>query len=340
MRASIVVLVLIVLIVSAGAGFFLTNPQRGEEMLQSLGLAAPEPENYFAPGVLEAERLNLASTTGGRVLAVLAEEGQGVDAGQVLVRLDPALLEAQKAVLDARHEGALAGLRLLQNGPRPEDLAVARAAVAQAQAAVTAAETGLLDARSSTPISLRDERIDLAQAQVDTARAELAKAQAALDRALRGPSQEEIQRAQAAVEASLAQVAQNEQQLADLNLAAPRQGTVLERLVEPGELAQPGWPVVTLADLDSLKLVVYLPEAELDWVSLGDVIWLRLESQPARLIPGEVVEISDQAEFTPRNVQTPSERLILVYAVTIRISNLDHALKPGMHAEALFRRLP
>jgi ABC-type multidrug transport system ATPase subunit len=301
----------------------------GETLLQALDPANPEPVIYLAPGVLEAESVSLASSSGGRVLEELAEEGQAVRPGQVLVRLDTALMEAQRAVLAAQHEGWLARLRMLQNGPRPEDLAVARAAVAQAQAVVESADTGLENARFSNPLRLRDERTDLARAQLTAAEADLDMARSGLEAVKRGTSPEDFEQAKAAVDASAAKLAQMDQQI-----AAPQQGIVMQWLVEPGELAQPGWPLVSVAGLESLSLVVYLPETELNWVALGEIAWLQLDSQPAALIPGEGVHISDQAQFTPTNVQTSEERVKQVFQVVVQLADSNRRLKPGMPADA------
>jgi hypothetical protein len=103
-----------------------------------------------------------------------------------------------------------------------------------------------------------------------------------------------------------------------------------------GELTLPGQSIVAIANLDILELSVYLPEAELGWASLGDEVQLFIDAYPDREFKGVVIFIADQPEFTPRNVQTPEERVILVYEIRIQVSNLDGALKPGLPAEVTF----
>jgi multidrug efflux pump subunit AcrA (membrane-fusion protein) len=99
-------------------------------------------------------------------------------------------------------------------------------------------------------------------------------------------------------------------------------------------MAAPGLTAVTLADLDSVTLTIYVPGLQLGAVSLGQPVKVMVDAFVDRSFPGTIVHIADEAEFTPRNVRTADDRANLVYAVKIRIENPDHALKPGMQAEA------
>ena len=99
------------------------------------------------------------------------------------------------------------------------------------------------------------------------------------------------------------------------------------------ELAAPGATLLTLADLDHVSLVVYVPEAKLSAVQVGQKVTIRVDSFPNRSFPGEVVHIADQADFIPDRVQAQEDRVALVFAVKISLANPDHLLKPGMPAD-------
>lgn len=126
-------------------------------------------------------------------------------------------------------------------------------------------------------------------------------------------------------------------QFANATIKAPLSGVVLVRAIEPGELATVGTPIVTLADLSTVKLTVYLAERDLGKVGLGEEVVVSVDSYPDQEFLGKVTYISDQAEFTPRSIQTKEERTTQVFGVKIEISNPDRKLKPGMPADAQFK---
>jgi HlyD family secretion protein len=203
------------------------------------------------------------------------------------------------------------------------------------------AQQVLEDARSvDKGETTREEQIAVSQAQVDQAQAGVDQAQAALQALTKGASESELAAVQAAVDAAVAQVNQVKSQIALQTLVAPIDGWILEHLALPGEVVLPGWPVVTLADLSELELVVYVPEMDLKWIRVGDPAKIRVDAYPDKTFSGQVVRIADQAEYTPRNVQTPKERVILVYAVHLRVPNPDGILKPGLPADATFEVQP
>ncbi len=115
----------------------------------------------------------------------------------------------------------------------------------------------------------------------------------------------------------------------------PVSGVVVERLLQVGELAAPGAPLFTLADLDEVTLKVYVPEADLGKVAVGQAVQVTVDAYD-ETFTGQVSTIASQAEFTPSNVQTQAERVHMVFAVKIRLANPDHLLKPGMPADAVF----
>ncbi len=203
-------------------------------------------------------------------------------------------------------------------------------ALARANELLAATETLAAD-----PQRLQAQVID-AQTALNTAEAELEQARAELEDLRAGPTKEELRVAEGRVAEARAALEAVETQIERMTLYAPIGGVVLERPLHIGELAVPGVPVMTLANLDVVELTVYIAASQFDRVALNQEARVRVDSFPGRSFEGKVVYISDEAEFTPRNVQTREERVNLVYAVKIRIENPDHALKPGMPADAFF----
>jgi multidrug efflux pump subunit AcrA (membrane-fusion protein) len=95
--------------------------------------------------------------------------------------------------------------------------------------------------------------------------------------------------------------------------------------------------LLTLADLDRVTLTVYVPESDLGQVQLGQPVSVTVDAYPERVFPGTAVFVASEAEFTPKNIQTREERVNMVFAVKVKLPNGDHALKPGMPADAVLQ---
>jgi HlyD family secretion protein len=192
-------------------------------------------------------------------------------------------------------------------------------------------------------LAMRDQplqanaQIDAARAQLATAEAGLAAAQAKLDAALAGPTAEQLAAAEAQVRQVEAAAGVLEAQVGKLTSAAPRSGVVTKRLVRAGETVAPGAPLLTLADLDTLTLTVYVSERDLGRVRTGQEVDLAVDAYPRETFRGAISSIGTRAEFTPRNVQTKQERVNLVFAIKVRVANPDGRLKPGMPVDARIR---
>lgn len=211
-----------------------------------------------------------------------------------------------------------------------EALRAAQANAAKAQAQLD----GLLDMRNN-PLALRAQ-VDAAEAAYKAAVAVAEAAQAKLDALVAGPTQEQIAVAEAAVKQAEAALGTFQVQQEKMTLRAPLDGLVTRRALRAGELASPGAPVMTIADLTKVRLTVYIPEDQLGRVRLGQRVQVTVDSFPGRAFVGEVVYISPRAEFTPKNIQTQKERVNMVFAVRIRLDNPELLLKPGMPADAVF----
>jgi multidrug resistance efflux pump len=206
----------------------------------------------------------------------------------------------------------------------------------QAIAARDAAQQNLNDL-----LALRENpqqaNVQVAQALAayQQARAAVGVAKANLDMARAGATQEQIDVACNGVEQARTALDALIVQRQKYTLYAPMDGTVVERIGHEGENALPGTTLLTLGSFDTVDLTIYVPEPDVGKVFLEQPVEVSVDSFPGETFLGRVVWISDQAEFTPKNVQTKEERVNTVFAVKVRIPNPDHKLKPGLPADAV-----
>jgi len=146
----------------------------------------------------------------------------------------------------------------------------------------------------------------------------------------------QLEAAKATVNQAQTQLSALESQIEKLTVYAPLDGVVLTRSIQPGEVIQAGMTAVTIAKLDTLKVTVYISEDRYGEVKLGDSASLGVDSFPNETFSATVTRIADQAEYTPRNVQTKEERQTTVYAVELSVENPDGKLKPGMPVDVTF----
>jgi HlyD family secretion protein len=202
-------------------------------------------------------------------------------------------------------------------------------------------------ARDAAQQNLHDllaQRDNPQQAEVQVVQAEAAYQQAVaavgvakanLDNLRAGPTQEQIEVARTGVEQAHAALDALKVQRRNYTLHAPISGMVLERVIHEGENALQGTTLLTLGNLDTVDLTVYVPEPEVGKVFFEQPVEVTVDSFPDETFLGQVIWISDKAEYTPKNIQTKEERVTTVFAVKARIPNPDQKLKPGMPADAV-----
>lgn len=309
----------------------------------------PEPtDRVRVSGHVEATETRLAPEAGGRILAFTIEEGDRVEAGQEVLKLDTRDVDLALQRARAEEAQADAQLRLLLAGARPEDIRQAQSQVAAATADVLAARAELeaadldlqrfeaLLATNSGSRKQRDDaatRRDVAAERVKASESRVNAADEALARLRAGARREEIDAARARVAATDAQIATLEKNLTDTILRSPVSGIVTEKLVEPGEVIAPRTPVAVIVDLDKVWADVFVPEPAIPRLTIGQQAQIFTDAGGSG-IAGTVTYISPRAEFTPRNVQTADERSKLVYRVRVSVDNKDGVLKQGMPVEA------
>ena len=193
-----------------------------------------------------------------------------------------------------------------------------------------------LRALRDNPLALVSQ-VHAAASQYELAAAGVGVARTKLDELKAGPTAEEVAVAEAQVAQARAAGAALETQIAKMSVRTPVDGIVTSRSAHAGEAAIAGTTLMTIANLDEVKLTIYVPEDELNRVFLGQEVEVQVDSYPGRVFTGTVSYISQQAEFTPKNVQTEKERVNMVFAVRVRLANPEHLLKPGMPADALIR---
>jgi HlyD family secretion protein len=443
-RVALIVVAVVVVFLVAGGIVLAVSPDARRQVSEQLGAGSQEGGDLMASGFIEAEEITVAPELGGHVVELLVDEGDEVEAGQVLVRLNGLLLDAQIEAAQAGLEVAQASLDQAQAGARPEQIRQAEAALAQAEAArdgayqawqdtiairdtpqeldaqiaqaraqVAAAEAALAQATKlkdaveiahdnyweakeamadaedqlkEIPVSMRpslpglqldfhlipsaywkawvgvntaqvgldgtraalsdlyamrndpqelNAQVHAAEAQYHAAEASVEMARAQLNGLRAGATAEEIAAVEAQVEQAQAALDALLVLRDKLTITAPVGGLVLECSIHRGELAAPGATLLTLGDLGEVTLTVYVPEDRLGHVQVGQAVEVRVDSFPERRFMGTVVAIAHEAEFTPRNVQTQEERVNMVFAVDVEIPNPDHALKPGLPADAV-----
>ncbi|MBS1250153.1 MAG: hypothetical protein MAG431_01743 [Chloroflexi bacterium] len=222
---------------------------------------------------------------------------------------------ARLAAAKERYEIALDYYNSLLTGEYSLAMEAAEIGLAQAEAVVKQAEAGLSQAEAG---------VALVEANLAIAESNKAQAEA-------GVAQAEKMAAQAEAALALSEI-----QRQKLTITAPTSGVVMTRSVEPGELVIPGQSVMVIGKLDELRVTVYIPENIYGQVSVGDSAELSVDSFPEETFQATVLRISDEAEYTPRNVQTKEDRSTTVYAIELSVTDPESKLKPGMPSDVAF----
>lgn len=286
-------------------------------------------------GRIEAPMVDLGPKVPGRVVEVLVREGDRVKAGALLVRLD--LGETSIAVEreQAGVRSAQARAEDLQAGTRGSEIDVIAAEVADRRAAVSLAEKEterqrfLLDRKVGTQ---RD--YDRARTDLERARAALKGSQERLELAREGTRVKQTQAAQAETERAQAVLKQSVAIARENEIRAPADGIIVHRLAEPGQLVGAGQPAVTMAFANRLYVRTFIPETKLGRVKMGMPARVTVDAFPNREFPAHITEISPDAEFTPKAVETKSERVNLVYGAKADLDRgWNEPLVPGQPAE-------
>jgi HlyD family secretion protein len=309
-------LLALVAVAGVGAGF----------IYWQLGRDGAAASGLIVSGNIEAHQslVSFKDVTS-RIVELPFDEGQWVEQGQLIARLD-----------DSNYR---------------QEVVVDETAVQVQQQQLASARQNLIAAQNT----VANDRADFAQKSIDYQRyqelwkenststqsrdlAETAMKQSAAaqkrDQAMVGVAQENIAAAEASVKNAEETLRLAKITLGYTVLRAPFSGVILVRQTELGEVMQPGTPVVTLADLDHVWLRAYVAETDLGKIRWGQDATVTTDTYPGKRYPGRISFISSSAEFTPKSVETHQERVTLVYRIKIDVENPNHELKPGMPADA------
>ncbi|MEC7523608.1 MAG: HlyD family efflux transporter periplasmic adaptor subunit [Myxococcota bacterium] len=298
-------------------------------------------------GVVEGEGVDLASRIGARVTGAPVEEGQTVEAGAVILELACDEPEARLAEAEAR----LAAARAQASGAAAQAEAARRQTqAARASIGAARAQASALDAQASVAAreadrveSMGDHAAAARRDQARTAATGL-EAQLAAARAQRAAASRQASASASQAEAAAAQAEASDRSVAALEavvraarvavdecrIVAPRAGVLERRYVEVGELVMPGATVARVVDPAVVTVTFYVPNADVDEARVGMGAEVVADALPSRPFRGTVRRVALEAEFTPRNIQTRSDRDRLVFPVEVRVDNPDGALRPGM----------
>lgn len=312
----------------------------GAAAIGGWGLVRDKRDSHtlVANGTIEATEVEVSSKLPGRLAQLLVDEGDQVQAGQVIGRLDTAEFDADAAQARAALARAEAQLRELLVGSRPQEIEEARANLQQAEDNLTLAKDdwNRFDALFKEGAVSAQER-DRAKNRIDVAASQVKAARERYELVRIGPRLEVIEAARHERDRAKAALETAQVRLRDSTILAPLKAIVLTKRAEQGEVVNPGFPIVILVDPGDLWLRVYIPESEIGLVGIGQDAAVTVDSFPDRHFDGKVIEISSKAEFTPRTVQTKKERVNLVFGVKIRLDNHERLLKPGMPADTEIR---
>jgi membrane fusion protein YbhG len=282
-------------------------------------------------GTVEVTSVEASFKIAGRVKERLVDEGEQVKAGQVLARLEDADQVREVAIRSAETKAAAASLAELEAGSRTEEIAQAEAAVAAAEAETVRSADDFRRQEAlfrKEVIPRRD--LDTARSARDTAQARVREAREGLALVRKGPRRERIDQARAHLGGAEEALSLARTRLDYTTLASPLSGLVLSKNAEPGEQVAPGTPVVTIGNIADTWVRAYVNETDLGRVKVGQKVRITSDTWPGKAYDGTVSFISQEAEFTPKNIQTEKERVKLVYRIKVTVPNPAMELKPGM----------
>jgi HlyD family secretion protein len=312
--------ILIVVLIAAVAAWFFLGGKKNDP---GSGLSVR--------GNVDIRDVHLGFRVSGRLAMMEVDEGDAVEAGQILARLDAVPYEHAGEDSVARVAAARARLNLLEAGYRIEEIAQAQAQVEAHEVSLANAERGLtretaMKGTGASPVKLYDDALDLR----DNARAQLKLAEASLDLLNAGFRVEEIAQARAELAAGEASLAAVMLKVEDTILKAPSDGVILTRAVEPGTILNAGATVYSLTITRPVWIRAYVDEPDLGRLRPGQAVEVFTDSFPDMPYAGRIGFISPTAEFTPKTVETQELRTSLVYRFRVVVEDPDAALRQGM----------
>lgn len=292
--------------------------------LQRYGLDKGDGGVVSGNGRIEAVEIDVASKMPGRVKEILVSEGEFVKAGQTVALMDTGTLEAQRRQAEAQLQQARSAIAVARSqlAQRESDKAAAQATLAQRSAELNAARSHLtrsvaLAAKGYVSTQVEDDaktRVEGAEAAVGAASAQVAAAESAI-----ASARSQVASAQSTAAAAQANIDRIQTDIDDAALKAPRDGRVQYLVAHPGEVIAAGGRVLGMIDLADMYMTFFLPATAAGQVALKDEVHLVLDMAPQYVIPAQVSFVADEAQFTPKTVETKSEREKLMFRVRAQL---------------------
>jgi HlyD family secretion protein len=323
MKRVIPIVILLAGVIAAGVYYY------------PLLIKKPAPVNQLTlSGNIEAHESLVGFKVPGRIVDLPIEEGQQVEQGALLARLDDADYKQRVSVDEATVRVRESSLALTLAGTRQQEVKAAQQTMLDAQADL---DEKKIDNQRAQQLFVKDEvsaqERDLTATALKRAEAIFKASQQRYNEAVEGSRKEDIAIAHANLNEAGANLGLSQVNLGYTILRAPFAGVVTVRQAELGEVVSPGSPVITLSDLDHIWLRAYVAETDLGRIHWGQEATITTDTYPGKQYHGRISFISPDAEFTPKSVQTYKERVTLVYRIKIDIDNPNHELKPGMPAD-------
>jgi HlyD family secretion protein len=320
------ILVLVLLVAAVAVGIY----------LYPKFVRKPAPTNELTlSGNIEAHESLVSFRVQGRISELPIEEGQEVQQGALLARLEDADYRQRVRVDEASVGVRESNLALTLAGTREQEIKASQQSMLDAKADL---EEKQIDYDRAQKLFAKDEVSaqdrDLAATAFKRSQAVYQAAEQRYSEAVEGSRKEDIAIARANLKQAQTNLGLSRVDLGYTILRSPYAGVITVREAELGEVVSPGTPIVTLADLDHVWLRAYIAETDLGRIHWGQEATITTDTYPGKQYHGRISFISPSAEFTPKSVQTYTERVTLVYRIKIDIDNRNHELKPGMPADA------
>lgn len=313
------------------------------------GCSESKNENSIeVSGTVEATQISINSEIAGKLKEVLVEEGISIKEGLVLAKIDSTIQALQVQQAESALASARESSKQTKTGSREQQIAQAKAGVEQVDALLKGAKESSANAQDNlkriellekdggaTTQQLLDAqtRNNVAQAQVEAYNAQKKSAQEQLALLKDGSTTEAINIANAGVSQAMTNLEIAKAQLGKTIIYAPMEGILTDVNFKKGEFVSPGTALFTVLDPQDLWIKVYVSEKDLPRIKIGQKADVFVDAYPGRRFVGKVSYISSKAEFTPKNLQTAEERVNMVFAVKIRITDDNEQLKPGLPAD-------
>lgn len=298
----------------------------------------PVQPGITATGTVEITRADIMPKVSGYLSGLQLKEGDRVEARQPVATIVRDDLTAQVVRDEAAVAKAAAQLRDLESGLRSPELQELTAALESARAVYEKAKQDYERYQSlyqSGAISA--QMMDTVRSNRDVAYANMVAAAQRLSLGNAGSRPDTIEAQRLELERSKAVLAASRVLLADTVVVSPLSGLVLSKNYEDGEYVNPGAAIVTVGDMRDCWVKIYVSSTQLGKIAVGQTAQVKVDSFPERIFPGVIKEINQNAEFTPRQSITQSERANLVFAVKVKLDNSEGILKPGMPADVVLQ---